>query len=1755
MSKVKKIMFIFTICFMCILIPNMSLAAWKDEMKFELPASKCNHTKNPEHSTNCIKYATVTKQGTAKNIHIGPSGYSKESYKSELDKTRGNLCLQHNKKSDDEFADSHLAIQFKMSIDLNKVTVAAVSKEAKEEIKKNKGEEVSTLDNSKYSARFAYILSHINTEVGAGIRLENGTQGAVWDIIPTFWKELKSKTEFDTGKGNVNYDKYEKKAKWLIDEAEAYGNFAVSDACKNPMSKEDTTVRVTELDSNNYKIGPFKVKYASNSYTNSDKKVIQFAGYTGAGLRIDGKDVSDWSFCNGKGEAIDTPNNNGGEFYIKIAKSKIGRSGSLSINSKKMKTKADYYTETNSSGKQEQAIIVLAQRYYENETVTINFDTAGNLRIVKSDADNTNTKLSGVKFKISNSAGYLKITDNNNKAQTSVTGIVNVKSFQTVSEANATEFVTDGNGIIEIHNLIVGTYTVKEISVGNHYGYILHNNNISWSGAATGTGNTINVLIGAQSANNTGVNGSLVNDAYATILYAKNKRQVGNISLEKVDSRNTNKKLANVEFVVLSSHNKQYIQIYASGSWQTKVTSEVIVTGIRYTTDINSATKFVTNSAGQISIKDLPSSSNGADQVKYNFVETSNPNIMYEANYSSNYQALGTNIQAPNIQVYINVEGYVWEEIAASKNNYTNNLYNNTDALVEGIKVSLYKDNKLVASTTTNSDGKYTFERLKIDDLDKYHIEFEYDGLRYTTVQADISYTSANYATTSKSTEIPSGGRDNKDRQRINANFSEITNGKSRNNGKEVYNLEYDYSNHISTYKDHWGYQYNSNKTRLKVTPSNDYTIIGSTKTSGFKLKSAWEKQCGNTGAELLSGLNMGIKRREQADLAIATDISNMNVIVQNYENTYTYENRKDYEEQNPNKTNYDAAKDGFGAEVKFGNKYGTSYSNRGLKMYTRRIYESDLAKYNQNYASNTNLMQIYVTYKITVKNQSNSLTTTANELVNYYDSRYEIADSWILNGNSTQQVGAKGWTSKSKYGNSYNQNGYIAGYTKTTENITIPANGKIEVYIKFKLKPEAVKALIEKQTTLNNVSEIAAFSTKTQENGTWVPYASIDEDSNPGSIKSIILKENKTAKTTLNGRKYEIETKTLDETLYEDDTDLAPSLVLGIEESAPTRGLSGTVFEDEDSLHNDDTTHPGQERLGDGILHTGGQYRGKGSYAKVDTNRISGVKVELLEYDETASDHIAKDAEGKVKVVTLYKLTVNKAGTVTTTEEKAETKTNEKGEYLFTGIIPGRYLIRYTYNNECYIVNGNGQQIEKINVRDYKSTVVTSDIMRVALNLNKKYSSEDERKGDLNWILKYDNIPNNDNYTTDAKSKSKDLSGLIRYSGATDDLNKREEMDDLYYGSYGNNAEMTSDTAFFDVGVEYSEVKQLAGFANRISYTNYTDEYQLKDGKILVLDNNGKLKVINTFYAVNPYQDFGITERARQDYEVNKRISNLKVTLSNGQILINGNPYKQNLPTDTNGYWNNMELPAENPLPYVKALPGQITAEVDNEILQGATLNVEYTISIRNNSEKDFKYKGNQEYYFYGKNGKEEASTVLRKIVDYMEDGLVYDEQQNANMGWTQVKASELYNWTKDSDNNSKQLISKDVMNAVKQGYVIAITEQFYQTGQTIGAGKVGTIKIYGNKVISTSEKGTSIKNHAEIIETMGIRSIKGSTPGNYNPKTQTPNEPDDDMTSLVITPPTGLLDNKVFIITTSIVILIVLAGGVFIIKKKVLD
>ena len=1270
----------------------------------------------------------------------------------------------------------------------------------------------------------------------------------------------------------------------------------------------------------------------------------------------------------------------------------------------------------------------------------------------------------------------------------------------------ATAIATNSEGKILIKNILCGKYTVTEAN-NNNYGYTKI---ASPTKSEVKPSETIPVKI-------------------------INEPQVGELNIKKIDDRVDSKLLPGVEFVLSSSYKNQYLRVKATGDnvtkdsngWATKAVGTVAIDDtsdmtnnpvIEYTSKIDEATRFVTDSKAELKIKNLLISSNGKDVIKYKLEEVANPNYGYLAdtgdykNYKVTYSGkgvseygwitidkkLGTTITIKNHQEYIRIEGYVWEEMTNSKDNSINNVYDkDLDALIEGLKVYLYKDNQVVAQTTTNSDGWYGFGTrkkdgevytskdyltvsngdLKIDDLSKYHVEFEYDGLRFTSIKAIKDYLANNYDNTSKATEVPSGRNDRKDRASVNEDFTTVSRDTARNSSdQKTYDLSYDFADHVSTYKDKWGYSYNDNKTKLKVTPAakSEYAVIASTSQTGFKLDEAWNARCKDKGSDTLTGINLGVHRRNQADLAISSDLTEMNIAVNNgqnvYNNTYTYAKRTSEENT-----------DNFGVEVKFGTGIG-SYSSRGLNIYTRRIYESDLALENLKPGS----MQLYVTYKMIVKNQSTVLNAKVKELANYYDARYEVADSWIADskGNKT---GNATW-GDSKYGRAKVSDVYKAAYTTALANTEILPGEYVDVYIKFKLNNDAVKALIQKQTTLNNVSEINAFSSISSGKA----YAAIDDDSNPGSVEIKLQNDGTTTATKLNGRNYEIENKTLDMTTFEDDTDSAPSLVLGIQEAEPTRGLSGTVFED--SSINGDKTNTGKERIGDGIFQD-------------KENKVANAKVELLNENG--------------EVVKLYEISIAN-GVETTQTKDASTTTDANGEYKFLGVLPGRYLIRYTYDSNTTI---NGKAIDP---REYKSTIISSDVIKNALKLGQA----DERKGNYNWIIPYEGK---------------------RYSDAADDLNKRtqQEQNGVYNGNINTSDSMTADTAYFDVGVEYSEVKENSGFNQRVSYTDYKDEYNLDNGKIVVI-KDGKIVLADTFYAVNPYQDFGIIERPRQQFETNKRISNIKVTLANGQVLINGNPYKTIPDAELYDSWSEIEKTADNALPYVKALPSSVLAEIDNELLQGATLEVEYTVSIKNDSELDYEYTTNSDYYYYGtKLPGQELKRVIKKVVDYMDDNLVYDENNNSAAGWNKVTADQLSAW--QEGDITKKLVSDEVKADINKGYTISITDQFVRN--ELKAGEATSIKIYGSKLLASNENGIGASNHVEIVET--ARKIYGATPGNYDPKTATPNKPyesDDDMTRVNITPPTGLTDNRTFIISLAAIVLVVVVGEIYFIKKKVL-
>lgn len=83
---------------------------------------------------------------------------------------------------------------------------------------------------------------------------------------------------------------------------------------------------------------------------------------------------------------------------------------------------------------------------------------------------------------------------------------------------------------------------------------------------------------------------------------------------------------------------------------------------------------------------------------------------------------------------YASISGYVWVDAPITKENRINNLSDNEEARVAGVKVNLINkaSKKVQATTTTNERGEYTFSKKVIqEELKDYYVEFNYSGTQY----------------------------------------------------------------------------------------------------------------------------------------------------------------------------------------------------------------------------------------------------------------------------------------------------------------------------------------------------------------------------------------------------------------------------------------------------------------------------------------------------------------------------------------------------------------------------------------------------------------------------------------------------------------------------------------------------------------------------------------------------------------------------------------------------------------------------------------------------------------------------------------------------------------------------------------------------------------------------------------------------------------------------------------------------------------
>lgn len=427
-------------------------------------------------------------------------------------------------------------------------------------------------------------------------------------------------------------------------------------------------------------------------------------------------------------------------------------------------------------------------------------------------------------------------------------------------------------------------------------------------------------------------------------------------------------------------------------------------------------------------------------------------------------------------------------------------------------------------------------------------------------------------------------------------------------------------------------------------------------------------------------------------------------------------------------------------------------------------------------------------------------------------------------------------------------------------------------------------------------------------------------------------------------------------------------------------------------------------------------------------------------------------------------------------------------------------YIIKFTYGDDN--INGGATNINgyTISAKNYKSTIVTAEPAKSIIN----GSNLDDK-----WHL---TMPGN-------------------LSIAVDDLAERASIDSpsLINNNFANKSNMVAYSKAFKLQVEFT-LEQSAE-----------------------VDGNGGTfpKEINIF-------DFGIIERPRENLVIDKTISNLKITLANGQVLIDGNPYTDNLN-------------------YVKALGNTITSrdvrardklvsiEIDTELIHGAKIDMTYAITVTNNSEHDYDYTYGDSYYYYGnKESLPLITTTIEQVVDYVDSELIVTTD-GENEDWSIKDWNYLINngyidpKLDPNGSYSDKIENKD--------YTILVTNAF-ENVTTEPGNNSKTIYMHVSKLLGNQEDEYTYENHVEIIQiggkiartikevrTNGMQVPKEYIPGDYKPTDASRiHEPDDDRIIARITPPTGLLDNIGTYIGILAISLFVIGLGIYIIKKKVL-
>ncbi|MDO5557509.1 MAG: SpaA isopeptide-forming pilin-related protein [Clostridia bacterium] len=249
---------------------------------------------------------------------------------------------------------------------------------------------------------------------------------------------------------------------------------------------------------------------------------------------------------------------------------------------------------------------------------------------------------------------------------------------------------------------------------------------------------------------------------------------------------------------------------------------------------------------------------------------------------------------------------------------------------------------------------------------------------------------------------------------------------------------------------------------------------------------------------------------------------------------------------------------------------------------------------------------------------------------------------------------------------------------------------------------------------------------------------------------------------------------------------------------------------------------------------------------------------------------------------------------------------------------------------------------------------------------------------------------------------------------------------------------------------------------------------------------------------------DFGIAERTRDKISILKEISNVKVTLSDGTILLNGNPAEVRIP---HVKYIKPQLTSEQILdrtaPYRN---GMIWMEMDKEYMQGAQIEVKYKFKAKNMGEVDYYTENYYKYYIPGK-PEEQVQVSINSIVDYVDNNLKFSVENND--GWLEI-----------TDENRKLLTneSQNTFNVILHSQVLKGNLKVFD--------EIESKELTLTQVISADSQDMNFNNVAEVFDTTSTRGytrFSDIITKNYNSEKGVRETDECEAVEIIITPPTG--------------------------------